>query len=214
MPFSPSILATLLPASPASSSKFALLCAHFIPPATAAPRSSAACQQTAGASGDSPRAATSSNGRALSTVRRSSLTAAASWSATTSRSARAAPVAATDCRGCSRECLATVVDTSIGGVRVCANWSVWWLLCDFHEPLGARISPHVEVTLVAIGIVTRLFRHTYRQVLVFEIHDRSEIAAIRSQRDTGPRHPQRHQELKQEFIAEFQDTWTRSPGSV
>src|SRR5580700_4273878 len=40
--FSPSILATL-PASPASSSKFAPLCAHSIPPATAASRSSPAC---------------------------------------------------------------------------------------------------------------------------------------------------------------------------
>ena len=74
------------------------------------------------------------------------------------------------------------------------------LLHDLHEPLGPRISSHIEVTRAAVGIVTRLFHRADRQVLVLEIHDRIQRGPIRSQRDTGLRHPQRPQELEQEFI--------------
>jgi hypothetical protein len=55
---SPSILATLLPAPRRLSSKFAPLCAHFIPAATAASRYSPACLRTAAASDGSPPATT------------------------------------------------------------------------------------------------------------------------------------------------------------
>ncbi len=50
--------------APASSSKFAPRYTRLIPPATAAPRSSAACHQIAAASDDSPPAGASSSGHA------------------------------------------------------------------------------------------------------------------------------------------------------
>src|SRR5271157_1617588 len=94
--------ADTFPCAPASSSKFAPRCTRTILPATAAPRSSAACRQTAAASDGSPPAAASSSGRALSNGRRSSPTADASWSATSCQSAPVAPVAARGCRGYRR----------------------------------------------------------------------------------------------------------------
>src|ERR1035437_10121653 len=72
--------------APASSSKFAPRYNRLIPPATAAPRSSAACHQIASASDDSPQAGASMSGHAKPTPRRSSPTVAASWSATSCRS--------------------------------------------------------------------------------------------------------------------------------
>jgi drug/metabolite transporter (DMT)-like permease len=56
--------ADTFPCALASSSKSAPRCARLIPPATAAPRSSAACRQTAAASDGSPPAEASSNVRA------------------------------------------------------------------------------------------------------------------------------------------------------
>ena len=57
----PSASADTSPATPASSSKSAVLCTRPIPPAPAAPQSSSACLRRAGASDDSPQAATSSS---------------------------------------------------------------------------------------------------------------------------------------------------------
>src|ERR1019366_9682339 len=54
--------ADTFPCAPASSSKFAPRYTRLIPPATAAPRPSAACHQIAAASDDSPPAGASSSG--------------------------------------------------------------------------------------------------------------------------------------------------------
>lgn len=91
---SPNGFADTSSCAPASLSKSAPLCTRLIPPATVAPRSSAACPQTAAAPNGSRLTAASSSGHALSIGRRSSPTAAAGWSVTKSRSSSVTPTAA------------------------------------------------------------------------------------------------------------------------
>ncbi len=92
----------LIPLLPIRHRNFAVLCKPPILLATAASQFSAACSRKAAASDGSPPATASSNVHALLRRPPVSPAAAASWLATTSRSARAAPAAATGSRGYRR----------------------------------------------------------------------------------------------------------------